>query len=137
MDEDKFSAEECGMVIRFNPVYTAVLFTTATILIVIFLTGIGKKWDNYFLILSIILMIHGIYTLLRNKYVRLDKKNKTVKVYDTPVFWARKYKYDRLFFTDKKLYSEIEGKTEFINIQRFQCRNEDFEALIEEVNKGV
>jgi hypothetical protein len=124
--------------IRYNIFYSIGLFTAALIMIVIFLPVKGKDWYyELFLILALLLLIRGIYALTRSKYVRLDKQSKTVKIYDTPIFWARKYKYDRLFFKDKKLYREIDGKTEFINIQRYQYRKNDFEDFIVEVNKGV
>ena len=124
--------------IRYNIFYSVGLFTAAIIMIVIFLIVKGKDWYyELFLILALLLLIRGIYALIRSKYVRLDKLSKTVKIYDTPIFWARKYKYDRLFFKDKKLYREIDGKTEFINILRYQCRKNDFEAFVMEVNKVV
>jgi hypothetical protein len=137
MEKHRGSSPEKPMVIRYNVFYTAGIFTVAIIMLGLFLTVREKGWFNsFFLILSVLLFIRGIYALLRSKYVRLDNQTKTVKVYDTPIFWARKYKYDRLLFNDGKIYREIDGKTEYINIIRHQCRKDDFEAFIREINKG-
>ena len=88
MDENNFSTEENSTVIRYNVLYTVGLFIFSIVLMGIFLSIAGKNWDKYFLILSLILLTHGIYALVRNKYVRVDKKSKIIKIYDTPVFWV-------------------------------------------------
>jgi hypothetical protein len=124
--------------IRYNNFYSIGLAIAGIIMIVIFLTIKERNlYYDSFLILAVLFLVHGIYALIRTNYVRLDKQGKTVKIYDTPIFWARKYKYDRIFFKDKKLYREIDGKTEFIAIVRYQGRKIDFEAFVAEINKGV
>jgi hypothetical protein len=90
-----------------------------------------------FLILSLIILISSIYSLNKNKYIRLDKQNKRIIKYGFCGLAIRKYKYDRLFFKDKELYREYNGKTKFINILRSQCMKDDFEAFVVEVNKKV
>ena len=124
--------------IRYNNFYSVGSSTAAIMMIVIYLLVKEKNlYFDFLLILGVLFLIYGISALIRINYVRLDKQNKTVKICDNPIFWTRKYKYDRLFFKDKKLYMEIEGKTEFINILGYQCRKNDFEAFVVEVNKGV
>lgn len=120
--------------IRFNIFYFVCIFIIAIIMIGIFLTVKEKNWYYYFfLILAVLFFVHGIGALIGSKYVRLDKQSKTVKIYGPYGFVARKYKYDRLFFKDKELYREIDGKTKFINILRYQCRKKDLEAFIMEI----
>jgi hypothetical protein len=124
--------------IRYNNFYSVGSSTAAIIMIVIYLLVKEKNWYfDFLLILGVLFLVYGISALIRINYVKLDKQNKTVKICDNPIFWTRKYKYDRLFFENKKLYREIDGKTEFINIIRYRCRENDFEAFIVEVNKGV
>jgi ABC-type transport system involved in Fe-S cluster assembly fused permease/ATPase subunit len=124
--------------IRYNIFYSVGLSTVAIIMIVIYLLLKEKNWYyDFFLILAVLFLVYGISALIRTVYLRLDKQSKTVKINDNPIFWMRRYKYDRLFFNDNKLYREIDGKTEFININRYQCRKNDLEAFIVEVNKAV
>ena len=138
MEKENSSVPGSFTDIRYNLFYSIGLCLAAIIVIIILLIVKGENWYYDFLeVLALLLFVNGIYALIRSKYVRLDKQSKTVKIYDTPIFWARKYKYDRLFFKDKKLFSEINGKTEFINILQYQCRKDDLEAFITEVNKGV
>jgi hypothetical protein len=138
MEKENDLVPESFTYIRYNIYYSVGLSIAAIILILISLTIKGKVWySNFFLIAGVIFIIHGIYALIRSKYVTLDKQRKTVKVYNTPIFWARKYKYDNLFFKDKVLWSEFNGQTEEIFILHYQCRKDDFEAFVAEVNKGV
>jgi hypothetical protein len=124
--------------IRYNIFYSVGLSTVGIIMIVISLLVKDKNWYyDFFLILAVLFLVYGFSALIRIVYVRLDKQSKTVKINDNPIFWMRKYKYDRLFFNDNKLYREIDGKTEFINIIRYKCRKNDLEAFIVEVNKEV
>jgi hypothetical protein len=135
----KNSSSESGSFtdIRFNVFYSVCLFVAAIIMTVIFLTVKERSWYyDFFIILAVLFLIHGISALIGSKYVRLDKHGKIVKIYGTFGFVASRYKYDRLFFKDKELYREIEGKTKFINILRYQCRKEDLDAFIDEVNKS-
>lgn len=138
MEKENDSAPENYTYIRYNIFYSAGLIIAAIILVLISSTIEGKVWyNNFLLIIGVIFFIHGIYAIIRSKYITLDKQRKTVKVYNTPIFWARKYKYDHLFFKDKVLWSEFNGETVEIFLSRYQCRKDDFEAFIMEVNKGV
>jgi hypothetical protein len=137
MDKEHDSAPESFTYIRYNIFYSIGLSTAAIILIITSLTINGNVWyHNFFLISGVLSFIHGIYALIRSKYVTLDKQRKNVKVYNTPIFWGRKYKYDHLFFKDKVLWSEFKGETVEIFISHYQCRKDDFEAFVVEVNKG-
>jgi hypothetical protein len=141
MEKNNVSVPGSFADIRYDIFYTAGLFIAALILIVIFLIVKGNWQKHYYdiiLILGLLLLIRGINALSSgNKYVRLDKQSKTIKIYDAHMFWAQKYKYDRLFFKGKKLCREIDGKTEYINITGFGCMKNDFKAFVAEVNKGV
>jgi hypothetical protein len=138
MGKDNGSEHGIFTDIRFNTFYSVCMFIAAIIMIVIFLTAKEKNWyHEFFLILAILFLIHSIYAFTGSKYVRLDKQSKTVKIYGPFGFAARKFKYDSLFFKGRELYREIDGKTKFINIQRYQCRKKDFEVFVVEVNKGV
>jgi hypothetical protein len=124
--------------IRFNTYYSVSLIIVAVILTVLFLRVKEKDWYYIlFLIFAVLFIINGVYALTGSKYVGLDKQNKQVIVYGFFGIALRKYKYDRLFFNDKELYREIHGKTKFINILRSQCKRNDLESFIAEVNKGV
>jgi hypothetical protein len=138
MEHDNSSVSGSYTDIRFNAFYFACVFIIAIIMMIGFLQTLkGKDWLSIlFLILALIAFIHGIYALTRNKYIRLDKHSKKVIIYGFCGIAVRKYKYDRLFFKDKELYREYEGKTKFINILRSQCRKDDFEAFVVDVNKG-
>ena len=138
MEKVNDSAPASFTYIRYNIFYSVGLIIAAIILILISATVEGSVYyHNFFLITGVLSFIHGIYAFIRSKYVTLDKQKKTVKVYNTPIFWARKYKYDHLFFKDKVLWSEFNGDTLEIFISRYQCRKDDLEAFITEVNKGV
>jgi hypothetical protein len=138
MEQANDSLPGSSAYIRYNDFYSIGLSVAGITMVLISLTIKERNlYYDSFLILAVLLLVHGIYALNRRNYIRLDKQNKTVKIFDTPIFWARKYKYDRLFFKDKKLYREIDGKTELIAIVRYQCRKDDFDAFIEEINKGV
>jgi len=138
MEQANDSLPGSSVYIRYNDFYSIGLSVAGITMVLISLTIKERNlYYDSFLILAVLLLVHGIYALNRRNYIRLDKQNKTVKIFDTPIFWARKYKYDRLFFKDKKLYREIDGKTELIAIVRYQCRKDDFDAFIEEINKGV
>jgi hypothetical protein len=96
-----------------------------------------EEWYYYFfLILPLLFIVQAIGALSGSKYVRLNKKSKTIIIYGPYGFVVRKYKFDRLFFKDKELYREVEGRDKFINLMRYQCRKNDLEAFIVEVNKG-
>ncbi|MGD0756461.1 MAG: hypothetical protein ABR927_15525 [Bacteroidales bacterium] len=138
MEHDNSSVSGSYTDIRFNAFYFVCVFIIAIIMMIGFLQTLkGKDWLSIlFLILALIAFIHGIYALTRNKYIRLDKHSKKVIIYGFCGIAVRKYKYDRLFFKDKELYREYEGKTKFINILRSQCRKDDFEAFVVDVNKG-
>jgi hypothetical protein len=138
MEKDNGSVSGSFIDIRFNIFYSVCLLIAAIIMLVIFLTVKEKAWYyDFFLILALLFLIHGFYALSGSKYVRLDKQSKTVKIYGLFGIAMRKYKYDRLFFKDKELYREIDGKTKFINLLRNQCRKNDFEAFVVEINKGL
>jgi hypothetical protein len=138
MEQVNDSAPGSFIYIRYNDFYSIGLSVAGITMILIFLMIKERNllYDSL-LIFAVLLLVHGIYALNRSNYVRLDKQNKTIRIYDTPIFWARKYKYNRLFFKDNKLFRDLDGKTEFINIVRYQCRKDDFDAFIEEINKGV
>ena len=138
MEQDKSSLSGNFTDIRFNAFYFVCLFIIAIIMLIgFFLTLQEKDWLTIlFLILALIAFIHRISALTRNKYIRLDKQSKRIIIYGFCGIALRKYKYDRLFFKDKELYREYGGKTKFINILRSQCRKDDFEAFVVEVNKG-
>jgi hypothetical protein len=138
MEQDNSSLSGSYTDIRFNAFYFICVFIIAIITMIGFLQNLkGKDWLSIlFLILALIAFIHGIYALTRNKYIRLDKHSKKVIIYGFCGLAVRKYKYDRLFFKDKELYREYDRKTKFINILRSQCRKDDFEAFVVEVNKG-
>jgi hypothetical protein len=138
MEENKSSVPENVTVIRYNILYSVCMLIAAIIMIIIFMIAKEKEWYyDFFLILAVLFLFDSIYALIRGKYVWLDKQNKTVKIYNTPIFPARKYKYDHLFFKGNRLYCETGGENEFINILRYQCRKDDYEAFVAEVNKGV
>ena len=138
MEKDNSSVPRSFTDIRFNIYYVILLFIVSFIMIGIFLTVKEKSWyDDFFLILPILFLVHGIVVLTGSKYIRLDKQSKTIKIYGPFGFAARNYSYDRLFFKDNELYREIDGKTKFLNIVRYQCSKDDLEAFIAEVNKGV
>jgi hypothetical protein len=138
MEQEKSSVSGSLKDIRFNAFYFVYVFIIAIIGILGFLQTLkGKDWLSIlFLILALIAFIHRISALTRNKYIRLDKQSKRIIIYGFCGIALRKYKYDRLFFKDKELYREYGGKTKFINILRSQCRKDDFEAFVVEVNKG-
>ena len=137
MEQDKSSLSGNFTDIRFNAFYFVCLFIIAIIMLIgFFLTLQEKDWLTIlFLILALIAFIQGIYSSTRNKYIRLDKQSKRIIKYGFCGIAMRKYTYDHLVFKDKELYMEYGGKTKFINILRPQCKKDDFEAFIVEVNK--
>jgi hypothetical protein len=138
---EKGNSSEKGSItnIRFNILYPVCVIIIAILLTVIFIRVKEKDWYNYIplLVFALLFIIQAIYSLTGGKYVGLDKQNKKVIIYGLFGIAVRKYKYDRLFFKGKELYREIDGKTKFINIMRSQCRKDDLEAFVVEVNKGV
>jgi hypothetical protein len=137
MEKDNSSVTADFIDIRFNHFYVVSIFIAAVILLVIIMTTKGEEWYYYFfLILPVLFFVHAIGALSGSKYVRLDKQTKTVIIYGPYGFVVRKYKFDRLFFKDKELYREVEGRDKLINIMRYQCRKNDLSAFIVEVSKG-
>lgn len=141
MEKDNSSEKGSITYIRANILYSITMIILA-ILLTIFIIVKVKDWHNYIqlLVIPLLFFIHGIYSLIKgSNYVGLDKQNKKVIIYSISGIampW-RKLKYDRLFFKGKELYREIKRKTKFINILLFQCRKDDLEAFVAEVNKGV
>jgi uncharacterized integral membrane protein len=140
MEQGNSSEKGSITFIRVNVYYSVGVFIIAVLLAVIFIIKAKEKdWYNYlpWLVFALLFIIQAIYSLTGSKYVGLDKQNKKVIIYGFFGIALRKYKYDRLFFRNKELYSEYEGKTKFINILDSQCRKDDLEAFVVEVNKGI
>jgi len=123
--------------VRYSKYYSiSQLVISGILLIPVVTSGTDKEYLYYFcIILALIFVSQGIYSLLGGKTIRLDIKNKNLKKYSFYGSVGWNYKYDRLFFMGKELYRELDGKIKFINILPVECNKKDLEVLIAEVNK--
>jgi len=151
MEKERSSHSENYIDIRYNKIYIgftallAIIFFTILFIskdddgtsILISLSQ-NRSWGFYFIIIVCLIFLGQIiFALGGARYVRLDKQAKKVIVYGSFFIPAWKYKFERLFFKGKGLYREINGKIKFINIIYFQCRKDDFEAFVNEINKDL
>lgn len=151
MEKENSSKTGDNIDIRYNKVFAVLRIIVGIGIIIMLLfdkkddgTGyelfIKDKTDiilAIFLLPFLLYLADGFYALLAGRYARLDKQAKTVYVYTFFNIPLSKYKYDRLFFDGKALLRVIDGKKKLIAIIRHQCRKDDYETFVNEINKEV
>jgi hypothetical protein len=120
--------------VRYNKVYGIIVTILSLALFIVALCP--EKYDvSYYILIgvAIILIAFGINSLAGKRYFRHDRLNKMVIIYAGFGFISQKYKYDKLYLKDNRLYREIDGKEKLINIIRYQCNQTDLKAFIKEI----
>jgi hypothetical protein len=120
--------------VRYNKVY-GIVITVLSVALLIF-TLLSEQNDIFYYVLigvDLILIAFGLNSLIGKRYFRHDKQNKMVIIYAGFGSISQRYKYDRLYLKNRRLYREIDGKEKFINIIIMQCNRADLEAFTKEI----
>jgi len=85
-------------------------------------------------IIAGLLFLAGAITLRSRRYLRLDKKNKTLLVYGLFGPWSRKYPFDFMFFAGEKFHIDHGGKKLRLPILKYTCDKSDLNNFLKELS---
>jgi hypothetical protein len=122
--------------VRHNLIYSITVFLFGFAFIVLPILFFSTTLRTLFIFLGVLMVFYGLGAIFGGRYVRYNPLKKELifsTLYDNEY---RTIKYDKLFFKGKSLYREINGKTKYIFLLRFQCNKQDLDILFQEINKG-